>query len=110
MYTIIVFLFFAAFLLLYNSSKKVRWDHKPLWAITLAAQPVYSRLIGVSLMLIAAVLLVVFNGIGSGLFAALVILMGVGFLTVLLFPLRYFKAVHLLLIFCLLFGLEILIF
>ena len=110
MYSTIIFLLFAAILLLYNLSTKARWDHKPAWARKLASQPVYSRLLSLLLILFAATLLVFLNGIGSGLFALIVILMCMGCLTILLFPLRYLSFMHVLLIYGLLLSFETLIF
>lgn len=110
MYSTIIFLLFAAFLLLYNLSKKARWDHKPLWAIKLASQPLYSRIISGLLILNAGVLLIILNGVGSGIFSLVVVLMCIGCLTILLFPLRYLSFMHVLLIYGLLLSFETLIF
>jgi hypothetical protein len=110
MYSTIIFLLFVAFLILYNLSRKAKWDHKPLWAIKLASQPNYSRIISFTLLLIAGVMLILLNGVGSGLFALVVILMCMGCLTVLLFPFRYLSALQVLLIYGLMVSLETLIF
>lgn len=110
MYSTIIFLLFAAFLLLYNLSKKARWDHKPLWAIKLASQPNYSRIISFMLVVFAGAMLITLSGVGSGLFALAVILMCMGCLTVLLFPFRYLSALQVLLIYGLMVSLETLIF
>ena len=110
MYSTIIFLLFAAFLLLYNLSKKANWDHKPLWAIKLASQPNYSRMISFMLVVFAGVMLITMSGVGSGLFALVVILMCMGCLTVLLFPFRYLSALQVLLIYALMVSLETLIF
>jgi len=110
MYSTIILLLFAAFLLLYNLSKKARWDHKPMWAIKLASQPLYSRLISFALVLSAGALLIYLNGIGAGICSLVVIIMCVGCLTVLLFPFRYLSAKYVLLIFWLFIGMETLIF
>lgn len=59
----------------------------------LAANPLYSRLAAGALFLIATALCVSLLGTGSGLFAAIVILMTAGSVSVLFFPFRYFGSV-----------------
>ena len=89
MYTIIVLLVFIAFLLLYNLSKKTEWSNKPVWASYFEKKRSLSTVLSALLIIIAAFLLELENGIVSGIFSLVVILMAMGSLIVLFFPFRY---------------------
>lgn len=58
--------------------------------VYMAANPLYSRYAAGALFLLATGLCVGLLGVGSGLFAAVVILMMAGSVSVLFFPFRYF--------------------
>lgn len=89
MYTTIIFLIFIAFLFLYNTSKKSKWADKPVWASYFEQRRMLSAIISAFLMLFAGVMLVYDNGMASGIFSFMVIMMTMGCLIVLLFPFRY---------------------
>lgn len=110
MYTTITLFIFIAFLLLYNTSKKNKWENKPAIAIKLEKQLALSRAISLLLFLLAGILLVNQNGVLSGVFSLLVFLMAMGNLIVLLFPFRYLSVSQLLFIFVLFVGFEQFIF
>jgi hypothetical protein len=110
MYTTIILLIFIAFLILYNTSMKSRWADKPLWADNLEKQKMLSGVISGILLVIACSLLVYDNGITSGMFSFIVILMSMGSLIVLLFPFRYLSARQTVLLFLLFAVFEQLIF
>ena len=95
MYSTIITLLFFAFLLLYNLSRKNKWENKPSWAKDLASRKLLSRSVSFALMGISCMLLMYAAGTGSGIFAFIVILMGMGCLIVLLSPFRYVAAKHL---------------
>lgn len=101
MYTTIVLLIFIAFLFLYNTSKKIKWADKPLWAINFERQKTLSVGISAILMLVACILLVNDNGLVSGIFSFIVVVMAMGNLIVLLFPFRYLSILQTALLFVL---------
>ena|SRR5690606_2900589 len=83
------FLFFMAFLIWMLTSKRVGWKDKTKIGERLSANPRRAKLISIALMLVASVLCIRYLGVGSGLFAAIVILMAMGSIIVLFFPFRY---------------------
>lgn len=89
MFSTICLLFFVAFILWMNTSKRITWREKPELLQQLAKESVRSKYISSMLMVIATSLSVVQLGFGSGLFAAIVVLMCMGSLIVLFFPFRY---------------------
>ncbi|HWV28347.1 MAG TPA: hypothetical protein VN038_01785 [Dyadobacter sp.] len=90
MFSTICLLFLLGFMFWMNTSTRISWTDKNEVMAFMAANPVYSRSAAGALFLIATVLCVNLLGIGSGLFAAVVILMMVGSASVLFFPFRYF--------------------
>lgn len=90
MFSTICLLFLIGFLLWMNTSTRIVWPHKHRVLVQLASNPAYSRLAAGGLFLVATGLCVAAMGIGSGLFAAFVILMTAGSVAVLFFPFRYF--------------------
>lgn len=110
MYAIIVLFIFIAFFLLYNTSKKGKWGDKPVWAIYFEKQKRLSVAISAILMLLACIMLVYDNGIVSGIFSFMVIVMTMGSLIVLLFPFRYLSLRQTVLLFLLCLVFEQLIF
>lgn len=91
MFSTICLLFFAAFILWMNTSKRIIWRDKPELLQRLAKESVRSKYISSFLMVMAASLSVYQLGLGSGLFAAVVVLMCMGSLIVLFFPFRYVR-------------------
>jgi len=110
MYTTIVLLIFVAFLFLYNTSKKSKWSDKPAWASNFEHQKMLSVAISAILMLLACVLLIYDNGLVSGIFSFVVIVMAMGNIIVLLFPFRYLSITQTALLFLLFAVFEQLIF
>lgn len=110
MYTTIVLLLFFAFLLLYNLSKKSKWETKTDWIIKMASQPLLTRVISFSIMLISCLVLICLNGLAAGIFGFIVMLMAMGSLIVLLFPFHYLSAKHIVILYMLFAGLELFIF
>ena len=90
MFSTICLLFLLGFMLWMNTSTRISWTDKNAVLAFLASNPAYSRLAAGVLFLIAIMLCVSLLGVGSGLFAAVVILMMVGSVSVLFFPFRYF--------------------
>lgn len=73
-----------------NTSTRISWPDKNGIMAYLAANPLHSRSVAGALFLIATGLCVSLLGVGSGLFASVVILMMAGSVSVLFFPFRYF--------------------
>jgi len=73
-----------------NASTRISWPDKNNVMAYMAANPLYSRAAGGALFLIATGLSISLLGVGSGSFAAIVILMTAGSVSVLFFPFRYF--------------------
>ena len=76
-----------------NNSTRISWPDKNEVMAYMAANPLYGRGAAGALFLIATVLCISLLGIGSGLFASIVILMMAGSVSVLFFPFRYFGSV-----------------
>jgi hypothetical protein len=110
MYTIIVSLVFIAFLFLYNTSKKGKWADKAAWASYFEERRALSTVVSALLMLTACTMLILLNGMVSGIFSFIVVLMAIGCLVVLLFPFRYLSAKRIALLFVLFIIFEQLIF
>lgn len=110
MYTIIVLLVFIAFLFLYNLSKKTEWSDKPAWASYFEEKRILSTVISAMLILLSGMMLEIDNGIVSGIFSLVVILMAMGCVIVLLFPFRYVSVKQMALLFLLFTAFEQLIF
>ena len=83
-------MFFLGFITWMNTSKRISWPEKNRAMAYLESYPLYSRYLAGLLFIIATFLCGIFLGLGSGLFAAIVILMMVGSVAVLFFPFRYF--------------------
>lgn len=93
MFSTICLLFLLGFMFWMNTSTRISWHGKNEVMAYLAANPLYNRLVAGALFLIATALCVSLLGTGSGLFAAIVILMTAGSVSVLFFPFRYFGSV-----------------
>jgi hypothetical protein len=90
MFSTICLLFLIGFMLWMNTSTRISWPGKTGPLAYLASNPTYSRGVAAALFLLATGLSVSFLGLGSGLFAAIVILMVAGSVSVLFFPFRFF--------------------
>ncbi|MGG7664009.1 hypothetical protein [Dyadobacter sp. BHUBP1] len=90
MFSTICLLFLLGFMFWMNTSTRIPWTDKNEVMAFMATNRVYSRSAAGALFLIATALCVSLLGVGSGLFAAVVILMMAGSVSVLLFPFRYF--------------------
>lgn len=73
-----------------NTSTRIAWPDKNSVMSFMSSNPLYSRYAAGTLFLLATGLCVGLLGVGSGLFAAVVILMMAGSVSVLFFPFRYF--------------------
>ncbi|WP_353720266.1 hypothetical protein [Dyadobacter sp. 676] len=93
MFSTICLLFLAGFLFWMNTSARISWPDKNRVMAYMASYPLYSRFAAGALFLLATGLCVGLLGVGSGLFAAVVILMTTGSVSVLFFPFRYFGTV-----------------
>ena len=82
-------MFFIAFLVWMLTSKRVGWKNKTKLGAFLAAKPARAKLVSIIMLLLAFTLSIFQLGVGSGLFASVVILMAMGSLIVLFFPFRY---------------------
>lgn len=107
MTTLLVFLVFIAFFLLYNTSKKAELNRKFLLEKWAQDHVQTSKVIGLCILSGALAMCVVYFGIGSGIFGFFVILMTVASCVVLFAPLRYVKAWVLSSLFLLSFLLEL---
>ena len=109
MFSTICLLFLCGFIFWMNTSKRITWtDKNPVMART-AAHPRYSRYVAGALFLLATALCVGVLGVGSGLFAAIVILMPAGSVSVLFFPFRYFGLKAVAILYVCAFALELII-
>jgi hypothetical protein len=92
MFSTICLLFFLGFIFWMNTSKRIVWPSRSRVLNYLTDYPLQSRWLAAALFVIATWLCAGLMGLGSGLFAAVVILMTVGSVAVLFFPFRYFGA------------------
>lgn len=90
MFSTICLLFFVGFLLWMNTSKRITWADKSPLLKRMAGQPLYSKWLAGGLFLLSTILCINILGAGSGLFAAVVLLMLAGSVSVLFFPFLYF--------------------
>ncbi|PWJ60488.1 hypothetical protein CLV98_101672 [Dyadobacter jejuensis] len=90
MFSTIFLLFLIGFIVWMNTSKRIAWPDKNRTLTYMASSPNYSLVAVGGLFLMATTLCVASMGLGSGLFAAVVVLMAVGSVSVLFFPFRYF--------------------
>lgn len=73
-----------------NTSTRIAWYGKNAAMVRMASNPWFGRAAAGALFAAGTVLSVGLLGLGSGLFAAIVILMTAGSASVLFFPFRYF--------------------
>ncbi|MCF0069309.1 hypothetical protein LZD49_02425 [Dyadobacter sp. CY261] len=90
MISTICLLFFVGFMFWMNTSTRISWSDKNRVMAFMASNIWYSRAAAGALFLVGTAWCVAFLGLGSGLFAAIVILMMAGSVSVLFFPFRYF--------------------
>lgn len=89
MISTVCLLFFGAFLVWMQTSKRVTWKDRGKIGQFFAQKPLRTKWIASAMMLLGMWLCIWALGVGSGIFAAVVILMTMGCLTVLFFPFRY---------------------
>lgn len=109
MFSTICLLFLGGFILWMNTSKRINWPDKNRLMARMASNPGYCRYAAGTLFLIATICCVVTLGWGSGLFAAIVILMTTGSAAVLFFPFRYFGAKTMMILYVCVLALELII-
>ncbi len=109
MFSTICLLFLSGFILWMNTSGRINWPDKSRVMARMASTPRYCRYAAGTLFLIATIFCVVTLGWGSGLFAAIVILMTTGSAAVLFFPFRYFSAKTIMILYVCALGLELII-
>lgn len=78
-----------------NTSQRISRAALSRIAASLAARRLLSRVLGAVLFLAALVICICVYGWGSGIFAAITVLMAIGCLSVLLRPFRYISIRHL---------------
>ncbi|TDS17619.1 hypothetical protein [Sphingobacterium paludis] len=93
MFTFIILIFFAGFLCLMNTSKRISWPEKHPYLLRMSTQLGACRLVTGILFALATLLSILLLGIGSGIFSAIVMLMAVGCVCVLFFPFRYISRI-----------------
>lgn len=89
MFSTISLLFLFGFFFWMNTSKRIAWPDKNPIMSKMASNVSYSRYAAGVLFLVAVILCVISMGLGSGIFAATVILMAAGSVSVLFFPFHY---------------------
>ena len=89
MFTTICLLFFLGFICWMNTSRRISWADKSRMMHYLAEKPLYSKFAAAFLFSLATLLCTFLLGTGSGIFAAMVILMLAGSVSVLFFPFRF---------------------
>ncbi|KQS30893.1 hypothetical protein [Dyadobacter sp. Leaf189] len=89
MFSTICLLFLCGFIFWMNTSRRIAWSDKNPVMAYMSAKPMYSRYAAAALFIIATALCVIRLGAGSGLFAAVTILMAAGSVSVLFFPFQY---------------------
>lgn len=106
MITTCCFLFFAGFLLWMSTSKRISWPDKPQWLAQWQSREI-SKKVAIGLFVLGTNGCMLALGVGSGLFAAVVILMMMGGVCVLFFPFSWLRIPYVvgLYLFCLLFEL-----
>jgi len=90
MFSTICLLFLSGFICWMNTSKRIAWPNKNPVMVKMSSDPSYGRYAAGAMFFAATVLCVVSLGWGSGLFAAIVVLMTAGSVSVLFFPFNYF--------------------
>lgn len=90
MFVSLFLLYFIAFFIWYNTSKKAKWKDKPTYLQQLENRPLESKILSTLLILTASAGLVYTLGWGSGIAASFFYLMAIGSMVVCFFPFRYF--------------------
>jgi hypothetical protein len=109
MFSTICLFFLCGFLFSMNTSGRIVWPGKNPVMTYMASNPPYNRYAAGTLFFIATVLCVVSLGWGSGLFAAIVVLMTAGSVSVLFFPFHYFGTKGIALLYVCALALELII-
>jgi len=110
MYSTILLLLICSFYLLYHLSARMKVAACLAISKYLQQQPSLSRIVSLTLMMLAAVLSICHLGIGSGIFSFILVFMSAGCLVVAIAPFRYISMIHLLAIYLLSISLELFVF
>lgn len=107
MFTLITSIICVGFFLCYSTTKRV--PVQPILVLEkLINNSKLTNGLGIFLMSIALLLTIVALGIGNGIFTFSILLMTVSSFIILVYPLKVMKNIHLLFIFCISLGLELL--
>lgn len=98
MYTIILLLIFSALLIWYNCSERVKFQERPQWLERLTEQKKICKLFSGFILLISLILICLVQGIGAGIFAWFIYIMGILCMLVLFSPYQILKRNHIFLI------------
>ena len=109
MFSTICLFFLGGFICWMNTSKRLAWPDKNLVLAKMESKFLYSRYAASALFLLATALCVVSLGVGSGIFAAIVILLTAGSVSVLFFPFRYFETKRIAILYLCALALELII-
>jgi hypothetical protein len=103
MYSTLLMIILLGAYLFYNTSKKVKFHHRPEWLKKFSAQRPSLRLLSIAMLILPFGVVVYLQGVGAGFFAFFAYLMCLLSLVVLLGPYRYLKRPHVfaLYLFCL---------
>jgi len=101
---------FSGFFFLYNTSKRAKLSPVGTWDTWIQAHPVFSKQIGIALIVLSFIVLIWKDGAGVGAITASLLLMTAGSCMIILAPFHYLRLKHILFISTLSFILELLIF
>lgn len=96
MYSTLLMIILIGAYLFYNSSKKVKFQHRAEWLKKLCAQTQSVRILSIGMLLLPFGVILYVQGGGAGFFAFFAYVMCMMSLVVLLNPYRYFTAYHVL--------------
>ena len=96
MYSTLLIIVLIGAYLFYNSSKKVKFHHRPEWLKKLCAQTQSVRILSIGILLLPFGIILYLQGFGAGFFAFFAYVMCMMSLVVLLNPYRYLTGYHVL--------------
>lgn len=109
MYSTLLMIILLGAYLFYNSSKKVKFGHRPEWLKKLSAQTMFVRTLSIMMWLVPFGIILYLQGASAGFFAFFAYLMAMMSLVVLIDPYRYTRWYHLLGVYILSLCIEFLI-
>ena len=109
MVTLSILIALIGFYMLYSTSKRAKLTLQYDFQKWVIENQKNSKIIGLTLLIVSAILSMFFLGFGAGLFSFLVVIMTIGSLVVLISPLRFFNLSTLIIIAIVCFGVEFLI-